>query len=173
MSKSTEELRRIIAKCPEEAAKKRLSADEMRGLLNLFAGLNALKEAELVNSRITEIEGARRLYMCGWGMIRRLSEKIVDSMPMDQVLSLRRNLKTLRYSISVARPGGKDYSDDGRWLSYTALDVLVGAAQDTCLMCMKDKQEQRKCPLAKAFDELPCSREDFRTDGCRYFNGLS
>ena len=169
MSKRRQE---AIMRDPEERKRKRLNAREQQGLMSLFAAVNAIKDSEDIDSRIEQVKGAKGMRNSALGLIRKTVEGIMDTMPADQLISFRRNLKTLRYYIAVTKPNGRDYSDDGRWLSYDALDTLCAAAKDHCMMCMKDKQEQRKCPLAKALDELPVRNEDDRTDGCRYFTGL-
>ena len=156
-----------------ESKVKRLNAAEQQGLIALYAALNALKDSEDLDSRLELIDNGKGMRNGARGMIRRLSEKIMDTMPTEQLVSFTRNLQTLRYYVEVSRPNGRPYKNDGRWLSYEALDMLCAAAQEgRCLVCQKNKQEQRKCPLAKAFDELPCMKADERADGCRYFTGL-
>lgn len=152
---------------------KRLNATEQQGLLALFAALNALNDSEDLDTRLNLIGNGKAMRNGAKGMIHKLADKVMDTMPTEQLISFSRNLKTLRYYVEVAKPNGRSYENDGRWLSYDALDMLCAAAQDgRCLVCQKDKQEQRKCPLAKAFDELPCMKADERADGCRYFTGL-
>lgn len=152
---------------------KRLNATEQQGLLALYAALNALNDSEDLDSRLSQIDKGKSMRNGARGMIRRLAEKVMDTMPTEQLVSFSRNLRTLRYYVEVARPGGRPYKDDGRWLSYDALDMLCAAAQEgRCLVCQKNKQEQKQCPLAKAFDELPCMKADEKADGCRYFTGL-
>mgnify|MGYP003302273880 FL=1 len=152
--------------------KKRLNASEQQALFAMFAALNALKDSEDLDNRLNQIKGAKSWRNGALGMVRKTCEAVMDSMPTEQIKSVKRNLATLRYHISVAKPGGRSYKDDGRWLSYDALDTLCEAAQERCLMCQKNKQEQRQCPLAKSLDELPCAKADERADGCRYFTGL-
>jgi len=152
---------------------KRLNASEQQGLIALYAALEALKDSEDLDTRLALIDNGKGMRNGARGMVRRLSEKIMDTMPSEQLISFSRNLRTLRYYVEVARPGGRPYKDDGRWLSYDALDILCAAAlEGRCLVCQKNKQEQRKCPLAKAFDELPFMKADERADGCRYFTGI-
>ena len=152
---------------------KRLNASEQQALIAMFAALNALKDSEDLDTRLNQIKGAKSWRNGALGMIRKTCEAVLDSMPTEQIVSVKRNLQTLRYYIAVVKPGGRTYKDDGRWLSYEALETLCAAAQDgRCLMCQKNKQEQRQCPLAKAFDELPCMKADERAEGCKYFTGL-
>lgn len=152
---------------------KRLNAAEQQGLIALYAALNALKDSEDLDARLELIDKGKSMRNGARGMIRRLAEKVMDTMPTEQLISFSRNLRTLRYYVEVSRPTGRQYKNDGRWLSYDALDMLCAAAQDgRCLVCQKNKQEQKQCQLAKAFDELPCMKAVEFTDGCKYFTGL-
>lgn len=150
----------------------RLRANEQLALLHLCAALQAFVSAEDLQDRVASIKGCKSMLNGSKGMLGKVVDEILDTMPLEQLLSFRRNLKGLRYSISVQNVGGKDYKNDGRWLSLDALDELCEATRDHCLMCTKDAQEQRKCRLAKALDELPCINADENAKGCRYFGGL-
>jgi hypothetical protein len=86
--------------------------------------------------------------------------------------SIRRQLIGLRYSLHIVNVNGKDYKNDGIWLSWEALEQLTNATRDHCLMCTKEVDQQRQCRLAKALDELPCINADENARGCRYFGGL-
>lgn len=152
--------------------RKRLRANERLALLHLCAALQAFTSAEALNGRIASIKGAKSMVNGAKGMLAKALDEIFDTMPLEQLISFRRNLKGLRYSISVQNVGGKDYKNDGCWLSLDALDALCEAVKDHCLMCTKDTTEQRRCPLAKALDELPCINADEDAHGCRYFCGL-
>lgn len=152
--------------------RKRLHANERDALLHLCAALQGFASASALDKRIASIKGAKSMVNGAKGMLGKAIAEIYDTMPVEQLLSFRRQLKGLRYSINIQNVGGKDYSDDGVWLSLEALDALCGATKDHCLMCVKDTTEQRRCALAKALDELPCINVDEDAMGCRYFSGL-
>lgn len=152
--------------------RKRLNASERDALLHLCAALQAFTCASGLDKRIASIKGARSMVNGAKGMLGKALAEIYDTMPVEQLVSFRRQLKGLRYSISVQNVGGKDYSNDGVWVSMGALDTLCAAVKDHCLMCTMDTAEQRRCPLAKALDELPCINADEDAKGCRYFGGL-
>lgn len=152
--------------------RKRIHANERLALLHLCAALQGFAEAKALDGRIASIKGVKAMVNGSKGMLGKALDEIFNSMPLEQLISFRRNLKGLRYSISVQNVGGKDYKNDGCWLSLDALDALCEAVKDHCLMCTKDTAEQRKCPLAKALGELPCINADEDAKGCRYFGGL-
>lgn len=152
--------------------RKRLYASERDALLHLCAALQGFASASALDNRIASIKGAKRLINGAKGMLGKALSEIYDTVPVEQLISFRRQLKGLRYSISVQNVGGKDYSNDGVWVSMEALDTLCTGLKDHCLMCQKDTIQQRKCPLAKALDELPCINADEDAHGCRYFGGL-
>ena len=150
----------------------RLRANEQLALLHLCAALQAFVSAEDLHNRVASIKGCKSMLNGAKGMLGRVISEIYNTMPVEQLMSFRRNLKGLRYSVNVQNVNGKDYKNDGRWLSLDALDELCAATKDHCMVCMKDPQEQRKCALAKALDELPCINADENARGCRYFGGL-
>lgn len=152
--------------------RKRLNANEQLALMHLCAAVQALAASSALNKRVGKIKGAKAMLNGAKGMIDKLLDSIFDTMPLEQLISIRRNLNTLTYSVSVKSVGGKDYKTDGRWLSLAALDELCGATRDHCLMCIKTVEEQRRCHLAKALDELPCIHADEDARGCRYFGGI-
>lgn len=152
--------------------KKRLTASERTGLMHLFTAVQALSECTTLERRIGSIPGCKRLVNGSLGMLRKAATEVMGSMPLEQVKSVQRNLPGLRYTISICDVNGKRMNNDGLWLSFDALDALAFAAQDHCLICTKDTLEQRKCPVAKALDELPCANVDENAHGCPYFNGL-
>ena len=152
--------------------RKRLCANERLALLHLCAALQAFASADALSGRIASIKGAKSMFNGSKGMLGKVLTEIYDTMPVEQLISFRRNLKGLRYSISIQNVGGKAYKDDGFWLSLDALDALCEGVKDHCLMCTKNTAEQRKCTLAKALDELPCINADEEANGCRYFGGL-
>lgn len=152
--------------------RKRLHANERLALLHLCAALQAFTCADAIEKRAASIKGVKSMINGAKGMLGKAIDEIFDTMPLEQLLSFRRQLKGLRYSISAQNVGGKDYSNDGVWLSLDALDALCDGTKDHCLMCTKDVTEQRKCALAKAFDEMPCINADENASGCRYFGGL-
>lgn len=152
--------------------KKRLTASERTGLMHLFTAVQALSECTTLERRIGSIPGCKRLVNGSMGMLRKAATEVMTSMPLEQVKSVRRNLPGLRYTITVADVNGKRMNDDGLWLSFDALDALAFAVKDHCLTCTKNTEEQRKCQLSKALDELPCVNADTEARGCPYYGGL-
>lgn len=124
--------------------RKRLHADERDALLHLCAALQGFASASALDKRIASIKGAMSMVNGAKGMLGKAIAEIYDTVPLEQLVSFRRQLKGLRYSINVQNVAGKDYSNDGVWVSLDALDALAHATRDHCMMCMKDTVEQRK-----------------------------
>lgn len=152
--------------------RKRLNATENNGLISLCAAFNAIGDAEVLENRLKQLPRGWQMLKSIDGMIAKLITMIAESMPNEQLLSFYRNRKTLTYYVAVKSPAGRPYDNDGRWLSYDALDILCEAAQEKCALCTRNPQEQRQCKLAKALDELPLRKADEKHHGCRYHNGL-
>lgn len=151
---------------------KRLTASERKGLYHMFAALEGMVNSTSLQRRIDSIPGCKRLVNSAKGMLGKATEQVMESMPLEQVKSVRRQLPGLRYSISIANVSGKEMKQDGMWLSWEALEALTEGVRDHCLMCTCNTEEQRRCKLAKALDELPCIKADENARGCRYFGGL-
>ena len=151
---------------------KRLTASERQGLMHMFAAVQAMEELTSINRRLESIPGCKRLVRSARGMLRKAADEVLGSMPLEQLKSIRRQLPGLRYSIYVKNVNCRNMNEDGLYLSYDALDAVAFAVKDHCITCSKNVEEQRKCKLAKALDELPCVNADENARGCRYFGGL-
>lgn len=154
--------------------RKRLNSTEQNALMSLCAAFNAIGDAAALENRLKSLPRGWQMIRSCDGQIAKMIELIAESMPTEQLMSFYRNRKTLTYYIAVKSPAGRPYDNDGRWLSYDALDTILEAVQDHCITCMKNPQEQRKCRLAKALDELPLKKADNSeyVNGCRYIKGL-
>lgn len=151
---------------------KRMVASETNALLDLFAAAKAVKNAEVLEKRLRTLPRGWQMFKSIQGQIEKLIALVELSMPREQMYSVERNASTLTYRIAVKSPGGRSNADNGRWLSLEAIDEMCEAANNVCALCTKDVQEQRKCKLAKALDELPMKKADEKHHGCRYHNGL-
>lgn len=151
---------------------KRLTASERQDLMHMFAAVQAMEELTSINRRLESIPGCKRLVRSARGMLRKAADEVLGSMPLEQLKSIRRQLPGLRYSIYVKNVNCRNMNEDGLYLSYDALDAIAFAVKDHCITCSKNVEEQRKCKLAKALDELPCVNADENARGCRYFGGL-
>lgn len=152
--------------------KKRLNATENNALLYLFGARKAMENAEPLGKRLKMLPRCWQMFKSTMGQIDKMIAQIELSMPREQMLSAERNRKTLDYHVGVKSPAGRTFENEGRWLSYDALDTLCEAAQAYCLTCTFDPQKQRSCRLAKALDELPCKNAVENAFGCRYIKGL-
>ena len=152
--------------------KKRLTASERQAFMNLVAARTALKYLEPLETRFLDIYRGRLMYRTARTLLTKLYEASMASFPEEQRNSIQRNINGLKYSLHVTKVNGSSTASDGFWASWDTLEAITEAVKDRCLMCTKDVQEQRKCLLAKALDELPAIKANNNARGCRYFNGL-
>lgn len=150
--------------------KKKFSGLEMNAFLHLQAAWCAMEKAEPLTERIKGIN-AYGMFRGADGMIKKIIDRLADTMPAHQRDAHTRNCRTLEYGCFVKRPS-KINPDDGLWLSYAAANQIVGAAKEYCLTCTKNPQEMRSCKLHKALDELPLIHEDCNNRNCPYFGGI-
>lgn len=153
--------------------KRRLSSSERQTFMELVVARTALRSLEGCEKWFSTIPKANQRYHTARTLLTQLFEDAMAAMPEEQRASTQRNINGLKYSLHVVRVnGGNRPSDDGFYLSWPALESITEATRDRCLMCTKNVQEQRQCPLAKALDEAPVKKADNNARGCRYFGGL-
>ena len=138
---------------PEEdrtrAPTMRLRATETDSLFALYASLQEIDRAK------ADLERRIKLTQNGWrdvSMIRsvlsKLIDKILETIPREKLVSLKRNMRSMRYRIYLARPvtmPPEQIIIDGEDMA-----TLVKYAHDySCIACDKDCN---KCELGKALD---------------------
>jgi len=104
--------------------KKRLNATENNALLSLCAAFNAIGDAMKMEKRLKMLPRGWQMIRSVDGQIEKLITMIAESMPVEQLQAFYRNRNTLTYYVAVKSPAGRSYENDGRWLSYDALDTL-------------------------------------------------
>ena len=116
------------------------------------------------------VRGRARLGLAAWA-VDSLLEDLMGTIPANQLLSLRNNLRMNAFTIGAKRPGGGRAGNEyGVWISFNELNALLAGCHDHCLMCaIEDAGLQRACPLRKAMDAIVNDVEE-RTDGkCPYY----
>lgn len=149
--------------------KKRMNSSEQDAMLHLRAAYNALDRVQpLIDRGVPHVSamlnGAR-------GGVFRATQLLLDTLPDEQLAAYYRNSRAMAYAIKVRSVAVRG-DDDGYWLSMDALETLLKAARETCIICTKDPQQQRMCPLGKCFNEIPIARGDMNSNGCGYSHGL-
>ena len=148
----------------------RMTGREINAMLHLQATWCAIDKAKDLTDRMKRIK-VYKYYKIADAMITKVMDAVRDSMLDHQRESHTRHCRTLEYGCFVKRPSNIN-PDDGLWLSYPATNEIMHAALDHCMLCNKNPQEMRSCPLHKAFDELPVARADGNNPNCPYFGGL-
>ena len=103
-------------------------------------------------------------------MLERIVAGIRAQGSQKQNESLDKNLAGMVFVTGIKRPGQGTRDDWGMWIPNGDLEILVSSARTgTCLVCEKNKAEQRACKMAKILDTMPIDR--MLGDGCGYFYG--
>ena len=147
----------------------RLKASEREAMMRqALAEDFILKNKIYLDARLAKIPRGRNLLSSIGGMIRSLNVKLYETIPVEQLQSFKRNIRSVGYTVGVMLPGEHEHNDQfGLWLSFDTINTLVSALKDHCLVCNKDPIEQRKCPLQKALDEVGNDLKDNGRD-CKY-----
>lgn len=151
------ETRRIRGTESEGFKKLHIAADIMIGLREVF------------RERAGMVKWGRRDLALASSIINKLFTRMLETVPLDQLVTMHHNVEHAVYTVGVKRAGMTENDKDfGAWLSWATIKALTDAAGEKCRFCDLDLQEQRQCPLAKAFDTLPASKDE-RGLGCGWF----
>ena len=149
---------------------KRLTHDEYDAMVALKSAQAVFKKSRVWDDLQERLRGTRygaRDKGLVLSALNRLLESLYDTIPEKQLDNLFHNLSVSGLYVGV-RVTDKSMSDYGQVLSFNQINALHSAAKEKCLLCTLNPQEQRQCPLAKIFDELP-GKKDEHSRGCGYF----
>lgn len=122
--------------------------------------------------RLKGMQNGRRDMGNAVASLDRVFTGLLHTVPTEQLLTIRRNLASIGYTIGVRRPGGVENEKDfGMWLSWETINALLDASRERCIVCSLVVDEQRKCPLGKALDTLPADK-DTTARGCGWYGRL-
>lgn len=153
------------------AEKQRLTHDEYDALMyvkTVQAVLRSDRVQPVLKDRLKGIKYGPRDMGSAVKVLDRLSDALFDTVPLEQVKTLDNNMNKACIHIGVRSTRKFDKSDYGMVLSWDQLNALREAAQEKCVMCSRDVQAQRSCPLAKLLDALPGERNE-NARGCGYY----
>ena len=152
--------------------KKRLTASEREALLRLNVALDILTyEPERLRERSKSVPYASRDLPMLAAKIRKLIEGYTATIPLEQLPSWKKNIKSVSYLVGVRKPGAlrQNGTDFGLWLPFDTINLLLESTHDKCMMCTLDKAQRRICRLKKVIDSIPNDIPD-RDDGdCPYY----
>lgn len=155
--------------------RRRMTSGETGSFMRIYAAQDSWDTAiEQLERRICETKGCKQAVATATAMIHKAFQLLLRTMEPEQVRSLRRNLDHMKHEIVIIGATKVNHLDgDGVWISERQLAILVQAARERCDVCDLDRQQQRKCLLAKTLDSIPRLKGD-DTDpecrGCRYFS---
>ena len=154
--------------------RKRMTATERDAMMYLAIGCDIVESAKKkLSDRTRGISRARsRLGIANWAMESLLNDYMA-TMPTEQLITFRNNMKMCTYVIGVKSPTGsrRDEKNYGMWISFDTLNKILAGCHDHCLMCDKNKAERNACELKKALDEIPNDTEEKEGD-CSYYGVL-
>ena len=154
------EIRRIRGTEAEAFKRMHVASDILDGLRRDF------------HERAGLVKWGRRDLAAASTMLNRVFAAMLDTVPIEQLQTMHRNLQHASFWTGARRPGERDNKTDfGMWISWDAVNGLIEAARERCVTCERNPQEQRQCPLAKALDQLPAEKDE-TTTGCGWYGRL-
>lgn len=156
-----------------QADKPRLTASEREALLRMNIALEVLyTETKPLERRARLIPGAKRDLAMMAGKIRKLMQEFAKTIPDNQLLTYRRALEMVSYTVGVRQPGKdgqRSYREYGMWLPFEVLNELLVGCHDHCLVCHDDPAKRRACKLRKALETIPNDRDEREDGDCPYY----
>lgn len=152
--------------------RKRLNHAEYDALIALEAVHTVLMSAKtwpVLQDRLKKIKWGGRDSAMLTKALGRVVKALYNDVPYEQLKTLSNNLKMSELHVGVKATKKPVQNDWGMVLSWEQLRILGNASSEKCVTCDLDPQQQRKCPLAKIFDELPIGEKKEHTNGCGYF----
>lgn len=152
------------------ADRMRLNGREQEALNRLMVAQSAITESIqcMDKRRYTMIPNLKFKLSGASKHIERGLESILETVPTDQLITIRKNLQHMAYKFGV-RQVTKDETFKGVYVEYSLLHPLVEAAAEACTMCCKDDREQKHCKLAAAFDLMVENKGSNAFHQCPYF----
>lgn len=150
----------------------RLTASDRESLIRLKIAYEILAtEGEHLGRRFRAIDGGMRDLGMLKAKITKVMERVIDTIPDDQMMTYIRSLKMASYTIGIKRPGimGRNTKDYGMWLSYDIINALLAGCHDHCMMCPSDKAERRACKLRRALETIPNDAPQRDDDDCPFY----
>ena len=100
-------------------------------------------------------------------LANRVLERLLATIPLEQLKSIKRDMANTYYSVGVKSVTGKKKDDDaGFFISYDDYDVLLSCAKEQCALCTRTTGEERVCPLRRVRDSVGSDVTHER--GCGY-----
>ena len=155
---------------PQTLPRKRMTGNEREAFLRLMTTVDILhKQRPELAQRVRLIPGGLRDYGLVVAKAQALYENLLHTLPNEQLETLMRNIPHMAYIVGTTKfSRGDRESEYGMWISFKALVSILEVLHEHCMLCTKNTQEQRMCPLAKALDTLPSDKDDTQP-GCGYF----
>ena len=125
-----------------------------------------------MHERAGLVKWGRRDLAAASALLNKVFAAMLDTVPLPQLQTMARNLKTACFWTGTRRPGERENKTDfGMWVSWDAINGLIEAGREKCITCTLTPQEQRECKLARALDTMPADKDETAT-GCGYYGRL-
>lgn len=150
--------------------KRRIRGSESEAFKKLHVAADILDAVrDVFRERAGMVKNGRRDLALAATLVNKTFVSMLETVPTDQLITMQHNVANAVYMVGVKRAdktqNDKDY---GMWVSWETLNRLIEGARDCCMTCDRGIQEQRQCPLAKAFDTLPADKDN-NSIGCGWF----
>ncbi len=131
--------------------KERVTADELNAIFILIATVNCFPEIQgKLSKRISSAKGTKRQIRLAEVMVHKVLDALLDTIPIEKLLSVKRMLPRLRHRIFFNGDAGISQKECLP-IPAVMVDTLANKAHEACLFCTNDCN---KCELGNAFDSI-------------------
>lgn len=148
----------------------RLRFNERECMMQLALAEDFVAKAKrILDRRLMVVERGHNRIAIALSCLRKLNLDLYGTVPAEQLLAFKRNIEQVAYIVGTRIADKEERNSEfGIWLSFDTLNEIIPAVKDHCLMCNKDRQQERSCKLAKALDNIGNNLEERPGGGCKY-----
>lgn len=142
-----------LAQLDREQGRVRINAAEHQSMLYLITGRWLIEEALTGLKPFMRAAGAYRMIAPGAKLIENGVQQCTDHICSDQLISMANNVEGMNVTLSAANNGAGCLN-----VSYDVLNTVCAQALSACDLCMKTREESKRCHIRREYDMIPAMK---------------
>lgn len=142
-----------LARLDQEQGRVRINAAEHQSMLYLITGRWLIEEALQTLRPFCRCAGALGRLAPGLKMIENGIQKCTDHICSEQLIAMANNVEGMNVTLSAANNGAGCLN-----VSYDVLNTVCAQALSACDLCMKTREESKRCHIRRAYDMIPAMK---------------
>lgn len=142
-----------LARLDQEQGRVRVNAAEHQSMLYLITGRWLIEEALQTLRPFCRCAGALGRLAPALKMIENGIQKCTDHICSEQLIAMANNVEGMNVTLSAANNGAGCLN-----VSYDVLNTVCAQALSACDLCMKTREESKRCHIRRAYDMIPAMK---------------